>query len=298
MTFGKSEWLKVQTSNNCIFFTINAYFFLTQDEKLILSLEMNAISSMTRLAALLAISLALAGTQSFGQSMISPPQSPLAFTVSGFSGSENLTFNGFNNALGTLTSVTIDLTNVQVGGYATLTANTTGQSITLASLEGEYEVTDGTNNVQITVLSPSAASSFPPTAVSNGDTYFVGGTAGSGQVGNGYIGTSTTPPGNFVQALSSPQNATPTVITTGLSFYEGGSNSVTLTLDSLNELDSNTSGGFNTSVFGTGTGDLSVVYTYTPVPEPAQTAAWMIGFGLCVLGGRKYFQRRTDLCRV
>ncbi len=40
-------------------------------------------------------------------------------------------------------------------------------------------------------------------------------------------------------------------------------------------------------------GNVSLIYTYaTPVPEPSESAAWMIGFSLCILGGRTFLKRR------
>jgi hypothetical protein len=45
----------------------------------------------------------------------------------------------------------------------------------------------------------------------------------------------------------------------------------------------------NASTFSSG--DITLIYTYTAVPEPSETAAYLIGFALCLLMGRRYFNR-------
>jgi hypothetical protein len=251
---------------------------------------MNVTTALPRLGQLLAAALILTGTHALGQSNTATQTQTATF--SGTSGTQGVNFTGFDTSLGTLQSVTINLTNVEVNGYGTLTANTTGQSVTSAYLFSRFQLKDlsGATDVTVTVTTADAGAGQ---TVANGDTYFVGGTPGTGQVGNGYIQTGSTPPGNFVNASSAPPTTgTPSTITTNLAGYQGTSTTVTLNLAGLNSLSSVTSGGFNTAVNDTTTADVTLFYTYSPVPEPSKTAACMIGFALCVLVGRNYFKGR------
>ncbi len=216
---------------------------------------------------------------------------PVSF--SGTTESTTVSFTGFNTALGTLTGVVIDLTNVQVSGYATLTANTGGQTISSAYLYSNFSLNDVSDSqqVSVTVQTTSYASPGSPTSVSSGQTYFVGGGTPASP-GNGYVGNSATPPSGFVNATSPTQNGTPATVTTNLSSYEGSGTTVLLDLSGYNVLSSITSGGFNTSVDDTTVADVTLYYTYTPVPEPSQSAMGMIAFGLVLLVGRHYFKSR------
>ena len=253
---------------------------------------MNVNTALPRLGQFLAVALILTGTHAFGQTNTATQTQAVSF--SGTNGTQGVNFTGFDTSLGSLQSVTINLTNVEVNGYGTLTANTTGQSVTSAYLFSQFKLKDITNATAVTVNVTTADAGAGQT-VNNGDTYFVGGTPGSGQVGNGYIQTGTTPPGNFVNASSAPATTgTPdTIATTNAGPYAGASTTVTLNLAGINSLSSITSGGFNTAVNDITTGDVTLFYTYTAaVPEPSKTAACMIGFALCVLVGRNYFKGR------
>jgi hypothetical protein len=258
---------------------------------------MNVTKYLPRLGQLLAVALILTGSHAYGQSTTALQS--VGVTFSGTSGATSADFTGFDTSLGTLTSVTVNLTGVEVNGYATLTANTTGQSINSAFLSSAFQLLDLTSTAQVTVTVTTANAASPfGTTVANGSTYFVGGTAGGGQVGNGYIQTAggggTTPPGNFVPASSAPPTTgTPSTFSTDLAAYEGASTTVDLTVNGVNQLSSTTSGGFNTAVNDTTTGTVTLFYTYTPVPEPSKTTACMIGFALCLLVGRNYFKGRS-----
>ena len=249
------------------------------------------IPSLSRISQLLAVALVLTGTHALGQSVTATQTQAVSF--GGTSGTQGVNFTGFDTSLGTLTSVTVNLTNVEVNGYGTLTANSAGQTISSAFLFSRFTLKDLSNATAVTVTVTSADAGAGQ-SVANGSTYFVG---GSGTPGNGYIQTAaaggTTPPTGFSQATSAPPTTgTPDVITTNLSGYQGASTTVTLNLAGINSLSSVTSGGFNTAVNDITTGDVTLFYTYTPVPEPSKTAACMIGFALCLLLGRNYFKDR------
>ena len=146
-------------------------------------------------------------------------------------------------------------------------------------------------------VTDSAVGGLNPNAnVPNGSTYFVGGPSNPPTTqGNGYIATSSTPPGNFVNATSTPTDGTPATITTNLVDYTGASTTVHLTVNGSNQLALTDTGNFASTVSDTLYGNVTLYYTYTPVPEPSKTAAIFIGFGLCLLVGRKYFQGRGGL---
>ena len=226
---------------------------------------MNATFSLPRMGQVLALALALTGSHAFAQSTITQTGnfSNLTDPVN-----QAVVFNQFNPALGTLTSVTINLTNVFVTGTASVTNQGVAAHTYLISLSGDYLITDSLgNNVEVLLTTPTYNSgSLAPnntfTTPSETNT-----TAGSG-----------------TDVITGATNLAPYIGlgTTGTNINLTSSNGVTVT----------GSAPYNTLESSVGSGSYSLVYTYTPVPEPSKTAAFMIGFALCVLVGRNYFKGR------
>lgn len=228
---------------------------------------MNALSAIPRLGQLMAVALILTGSHAFGQSTITQTGT---FTNLADPVDQSLSFNQFNPALGTLTSVTINLTNVFVTGTASVTNNGAASHNYIISLAGEYDITDSLgNNVDVLLTTPT----YPSGSLAPTNTFTTpsetNATAGSGTV----------------------------VITgAGLTPYIGlGTTGTEVNLTSSNGVTVTGSAPYSTMESSLGSGDYSLVYTYTPVPEPSKTAAWMLGLAMCVLVGRNYFQRRR-LC--
>jgi hypothetical protein len=80
--------------------------------------------------------------------------------------------------------------------------------------------------------------------------------------------------------------------TNNLGVYEtAGNGTITVDLTSASFYSLGVSGGNASETLNSnGSGTFQVTYIYT-VPEPAQTAAWMLSFGLVLLIGRSYFKK-------
>ncbi len=196
-------------------------------------------------------------------------------TFSGLSDSGTIPVNlsQFNPSLGTLTEVTLELSNVYVVGTASV-QNTTGdyQDYSI-SLAGQYKISDTSGNrITIALTTPTYTTIGNPSyplGLPNGATF----TTPSE--------TNSTPGGGLVN------------ITDGsISAYIGTGTTATLvSLKSSNGVTVSGPSPYNTNSSSLGSGTYEIIYTYTAVPEPAQTAAWMIAFAGLVLVGRKYFRR-------
>ena len=78
--------------------------------------------------------------------------------------------------------------------------------------------------------------------------------------------------------------------------YSGvGVNTIDVNLTSANQGQANGSGFNGESENSFIDGTIILTYNYTPVPEPAQTASWMLGFAACLLLGRTYLRNRSAL---
>ena len=244
--------------------------------------------SFARVALVLASTLVLGG-QAFAQSIMYTPVQTQTFTgLGGTSTATPLSFYSFNSALGTLTSVQIILQNVTLSGsaFGTNTANsstppgdTIGNEDILLNLRGTLTVTSAAGfNVVLNAVD----------------------TADNAQ--NEVVPGASTSTFTYTDVPGSPSSNTQTK-TSGLTSYEGnGSTTVTVNVtpthfgvqgqayasasSSANYISANYNGG------ATASGEVQVIYYYAPVPEPAETAMWMLGFVLVVGFGRKYLRRQ------
>lgn len=256
---------------------------------------MNVTTSMKRLATLLAIALALTGTQAFAQTPITEDSGSGIQAFSGLGGTttaDPITFDTFNSSLGTLDSVQITLSGVTLSGSAQGTNNSN------VGLPGGD--TNGPENLRVNLIGTLDVTSAGGIDV----TLNAEDTANNSQ-NNIAVGSSTVV-FNYNDVASSPSSGNQSTVTSLGSYLGNGTTQITVDVTpsdfavtgaafkSSGSTANYVSGSFNGAA--TAGGDVQVQYTYTPVPEPGQTAAWMIGFALCVLGGRKYFQNRGTLC--
>jgi len=253
--------------------------------------EMNVTTNLTRLAAVAAMLFVLNGTQAYAQAMIDEGAQNITTPLGGTTTAANFSFNTFDSTLGTLTSVEIVLDNVTLSGTATGTNNSNvdvppfesgGPEDIYVNLVGTLTVTTSAGGANDVLSARDSAN--------NGTT-------------NVAVGASTGPPTPFVytNSPSAPPGSNQTISSpSGAYSSPGGSTSITLTVtashfgvtgESFASAGSSAdyiSGSYNGGA--TALGSVDVIYTYTPVPEPAQTAVWMLAFGLCLLGSRKLFQ--------
>jgi hypothetical protein len=252
---------------------------------------MNATSYMARLAAVLALSLILPGTHALGQVMIDSGSGVQTFTnLGGTSTADPISFDSFNSSLGTLDSVEIVLSNVTLSGsaFGTNTSNvglpngdTNGPEDIYLNLVGTLTVTasggvnsalhaeDTSDNFQTEVAVGASTTTFTYTNIAS----LPSGISPTTSTTAGYLG-------NGVTQIT--VDVTPSHFgVSGQAFASADSNA--------NYISANYNGG------ATADGDVQVYYTYTAVPEPSHTAALLIGFALCLLGGRKYFRSHGDL---
>jgi len=241
---------------------------------------------MIRLASMLAVTLVLTGTQAFGQPVTIDSGSGIE-SFSGLGGTSTatpLTFDSFNTSLGTLDSVQVVLENVALSGSAYGT-NTSNVGLPIGDTNGPEDIY--LNLVGTLTVTSSGGINIPLHATDTADNYQTEVQPGSSTTTFTYTDVAATP---------ATSNQT---ITTSLTSYEGtGTASVTVDVtpshfgvtgsdfasadSTANYVSANYNGG------ATGSGGVEVYYTYTPVPEPAQAAALMIGFGLCLLVGRRF----------
>ncbi len=250
--------------------------------------------SLARIALILA-STVLLGGQAFAQSIMYTPVQTQTFTgLGGTSTATPLSFYSFNTALGTLTSVQIILQNVTLSGsaFGTNTSNigtppgdTYGNEDILLNLRGTLTVTSAAGfNVVLNAVD----------TVDNGQLEVVPG--------------ASTATFTYTNVPGSPSNNSQTK-TTGLTSYEGnGTTTVTVNVtpthfgvqgqayqsasSSANYISANYNGG------ATASGAVQVIYYYAPVPEPAETAMWMLGFVLMIGVGRKYLRRQEPVAQL
>jgi hypothetical protein len=228
---------------------------------------------LIRIGQLLVAAVVLTQTHAFAQSEM---VGPVAFSVgpdTGSGASTTVQFASFNTSLGTLNEVELNYTNMYATGSddITNTSGTTGTYskvfldafYTLTTSQGSYVADDFTTPKQSQTITS----------------------------GNSY---------DFVENSGAVQSLPTVVVTTGLSAFEGSGSNISVTLQDQDPADttgdSNTSwsvttdNSFTSIISATGTGDLTVTYLYT-VPEPSQTAGWMLGFGLVLLMGRSFLKK-------
>jgi len=229
----------------------------------------------------MALALVLTGTHAFAQSPIIQTQS---FSNAG-PGSNPYTFNSFNSSLGTLTGVTIELSSISTAGTATV-YNISNLPIPLGSGGPGYaeDLTGGFSNTFTATSSTSGSDQFSVVVTSNTQTQ-LNVAAGSNFTTGTLNGTQVPNPSDF----SAPDIA---------NYVGSGTATITITLNaSTTVIASGFAGSNQVYVAGNASalaaGNVSLIYTYTPVPEPSKTAAAMIGFTLVILLGRKYFKGRT-----
>jgi hypothetical protein len=221
----------------------------------------------------LAVMLVLAQGNAFAQSEL---LAPISFTIgpdnNGAGASTPISFASFNTALGTLNEVDLNYTNVQITGSDQITNNSATARNFTVQLSAFYTLTDSQGSFVTDQFQTSPQSQ----SINAGATF------------------------TFNETSGAPITLPPVVISSGLSAFFGNGSNITVTLGDTDPAD--LSGAHDTSwtvstsanhtdvLTSTGTGTLQVTYIYT-VPEPSQTAAWMLGFGLVLLIGRSFLKK-------
>jgi hypothetical protein len=220
------------------------------------------------------LALVMSVSQSFGQSEVfNTPFTIGPDTGTGASGT--ISFASFNESLGTLTQVDLSLVSVTVSGTVTVTnTNPNGGSNEVfhnVTLDGDYTVTDSANQT---------VNVDPATSPVNSGTIAPQGTF-----------VAPTPTGGTSPAAATV-NTDLLLGTNNLGIYEtAGNGTITVNLTSASFYSLGVSGGNASETLNSnGAGTLEVTYIYT-VPEPSQTAAWMLGFGLVLLIGRSFLKK-------
>jgi|GEM_PF-2142039 len=250
---------------------------------------MNATSALSQLGRVLALVLVFTGSHVFAQSPIVQTQS---FSNAG-PGTTPYTFNKFDSSLGTLTGVTIELSGISTAGSATI-YNTSGYPVIFGGSGGpgyNEDLTGGFTNTFVATSSTSGSDSMTVVVTSNTQTQL-----------SVPPGTSPTYAGNnfTTGTLNGTQSPSPADFSAGdLANYIGsGTGTITISLNSSTTVIASGNAGSN-QVYVAGnasalaSGNVNLIYSYTPVPEPSKTAAAMIGFTLVILVGRKYFKGRS-----
>lgn len=218
-------------------------------------------------------------SQAVAQSLITVTQSQ-GFSLADPSG-DGATVNlpNFNSSLApfnyTLTEVDVTLSDVILTGQVTV-FNTSTHTVTYTSigLSGQFALTYTDPNglpTPTNIVTSTVSVAYPDsTPVLAGTSYTTAVTA-SAVTGSG---------GNSTTVLTSP---------TDLAHY-AGDGSATITVYLADILSAGATGNFQHSEAenGTGTGTVILTYIYSPVPEPATTASWMLGIGLLAFIGRRY----------
>lgn len=191
--------------------------------------------------------------------------------------SSALVFNGFDSSLGTLTSVTITISNVSVTGSISFTNNaTTTETVRTISFDGVFSAVDSNGNeVDANIDTPNYGSNT--TRVASGVTE------------------------NFPSETTDgdPSSATTVISGSDLAAY---TSSTTVTVDVTGSF-GNTVTTLNGSAYTVvnnyvGSGEVTVTYDYTAsglaaVPEPAQTGAVLLGLGLCIMIVRRTLKGKS-----
>ena len=261
------------------------------------------LSISSRLGLLLAIAFIFTGTSAFGQNFAQTD------SFSGYNAqsvtADDLGFDTFNQEIvlgnipvgATLTSVQLELLNVTGAASGTVTNNSSSTAVNVTyNLSG--------NNFLSTTYN---GSQFPP-GNDLVDLTFNAGTIGVGTGSSGSTGGSLAPnqtvniPTTGTIALSTTNTST-TILNNGsdpsdIAYFTSNGGGANLTVF----LTGNLSIGANGTIEGPG-GQLSstgvetsdgmaeIIYNYTTVPEPRETAAWMLAFAACLLVGRKFLRR-------
>lgn len=208
----------------------------------------------------------------------------------------NLNFATYNSSLGQLTSVEVVLENVTLSGTAMGTNNSGsnppevgGPETIRIFLTGTIDVTAVDNiDVNLSANSPYYVQYNVPIngTISNTFTNAAGSPSGNTQTITG------TPPSYSEVAGYEGDGVTTVPVTVTPSFF-GVSGVATASPGSTANY---VSASYNGSATASGT--VYIEYTYTPAPEPAETAAWMLGLGICIILGRKYLPRRLSSVRA
>jgi hypothetical protein len=244
---------------------------------------MNVKLNMNRVVRLFAMLAILLTSRAFGQTMVTE-------------------VGTFDNELSTDYPITVNVPTFTVPNGQYLTS--VQLQVTNFSLyEGLVSATNtytANETIFVSFASNWTVSDAPETGTSSSNTIMV----------SVNTNTATFPnvtPGSSVNTNSSPLSGTQsglgpatTIPENEWSFYvTGGTNSV-VTFDVGAQ-----SGIFAAGFTGSGAGSVAaqgttlssgtveVIYTY--VPEPRQTASWLLGFGLCLLLGRGYLRSRGFL---
>jgi hypothetical protein len=247
---------------------------------------MNATSALSRLAQIVAAALIFTGSHAFGQATITQTQS---FSGQGI-GNIIDTFAAFDTSQGTLTGVTIELSNITSTGNASV-SNITAFPPQFGGTGGtgyNEDLTGGFSNTFTATSSTSASDVVTVTITSNTQTQLAV-----------PPGTSPDFDGNTFVTGTLTATQSPTVKDGSVSdlanYLSSNGASVTITLDASTTANASANAGTNKALFNAeaealANGDVTLIYTYTPVPEPSKTAACMIGLTLCLLVGRNYFK--------
>ena len=240
---------------------------------------MKAFSPLLRLSQVMAVAVFFLGGHAWGQTLITQTQT---FTNAS-PGNIPYTFSAFNTSLGTLTGVTIELSSITTTGSTTV-YNTSNLPPPFGSGTAGYseDLTGGFSNTFIATSSTSASDKVTVVVTSNTQTQL--GVAAGGNFTTGTLnGTQTPSPTDFSAADLA-------------NYLSSAGSTVTITLNASTSQNVSANAGTNTAYVAgnasaVASGNVTLIYTYTPVPEPSKTTACMIGLGLCLLVGRNYFKR-------
>lgn len=199
---------------------------------------------------------------------------PLTVNLSQFS-------NPYSGTLGQLTSVQIGLINFSVTGSATV-KNTTDTNP--PPVNEDVTVFFSSNYTFKDTLTPVDTVSLN---IVTGTQSWTGVTPGTTVTTNSLTGTQS---GSVLSSVSSanwadyiPSSTTPVVLSAG---------AVSSLFTSATSTQGNNANSSSGSTLTTGT--LQIIYTYTAVPEPRETAGMFIGFAVLLLAARKYFRSRNS----
>ena len=253
------------------------------------NLNMTRMGRAIRLLAMLSILLA---SRAFGQPFTETESTTFSGSTSAlFSNGLNLSLPAFNTEDGylTLTGVEIEMDGFMLSDGIMTVSNTNppgagNSEIITASFVSNYTLSD-----------PLVTGTSSPTMTSNL------------QVQTGNFVTPILAPGQSDNNSSSPLSSAASgpestnVSPTYFSDYEvTGTNPtvVTLTVTALSGIQSSaesSSGAAGVAAIGTTmtNGEVEIIYTY--VPEPQETASWVMGFVVCLLVGRIYLRNRGSL---
>jgi hypothetical protein len=232
---------------------IKASVFRKCQKKKITGKIMKKLTIKALFAPILGIALALMGVQ---QADATGPQTTGTMTVTGTAsmvkGGTQLAVNSFNSSLGTLDSVTITLSGVQVGS-----------TVTVSNTSGSEYVSDLYTTVTLT-LKLGTNSLVTVSGVTTGDASY---------------DSDTTVTGIVTPATGSGENTASVVSNIVQQFSSSTGGLMNLTLNSAGNSSFTEAGTENVGVTTTavrGTATATVTYTYTALPEPS---TWAMVFG-------------------